>query len=149
MSTIILQPTLRPLHHDDIAIILNRDGRQVSDNVLLDQARSGPSFTAIIGTRPIGCAGIIFPWTGVGMTWMILSEEIGQHGLWMYRTVRHFLDDMIRIHALHRIEAVALVDSPRNQAFLEALGFHVEQFGLAQGFLADRRSVVRYEWVKE
>ncbi len=150
MSTLtVTQPMLRPFRASDLEQIVNRDGEQIPRAVLLAQAQAGRSFTAVFNEYPIGCAGIVFPWPGVGSTWMILSDEIGEHGLWMYRTVRHFLDDMVRIHNLHRMEGVALADSPRNQAWHEGLGFQVEQFGVAQGFLCDRRSVVRYEWVKE
>lgn len=145
----ITEPTLRPFQASDLDMIVNRDGQQVSNKALLAQALAGPSFTAVIEDRPIGCAGIVIPWAGVGMTWMILSEEMAEHGLWMYRTVRRFLDDMVRIHDLHRLEGVALIDSERNQRWHEGLGFHVEQHGIARQFLSDRRDVVRYEWVKE
>lgn len=143
------QPILRHFTASDLDVLINRDGQEVPHTSVLAQAKSGPSFTAMVDGRPIGCAGMVFPWPGVGSTWMIVSEELGEHGLWMYRTVRKFLEDMVRMHSLHRMEAVALVNSPRNQAFLEGLRFHVEQQGVARGFLADGRSVVRYEWVKE
>lgn len=146
--TLIAQPTLRPFQPSDIERIVNRDGAQIPSAVVVAQGLAGPSFTAVIDDRPIGCAGIVFPWPGVGSTWMVLSDEIGEHGLWMYRTVRKFLDHMITLHNLHRLEGVALADSPRNQSWHEGLGFHVEQQGVARGFLADGRSVVRYEWVK-
>jgi hypothetical protein len=148
-STMIAQPVLRPFRASDLDVIVNRDGEQIPKGVMLAQALAGPAFTAMLDKTPIGCAGMIIPWPGLGMTWMVLSEEIGNHGLWMYRTVRVFLDDMVRRHQLHRVEGVALVDTPRNQSWHEGLGFHVEQHGVARKFLADGRSVVRYEWVKE
>lgn len=148
-ATLTAQPILRPFQRADIECILNRDGPQVPNQVLLAQALAGPSFTAILDGRPLGCAGVLFPWPGVGMAWMVVSEEMGEHGFWLCRTVRAFLDEIIRVQALHRLEAVALVDSPRNQSWLEGLGFHVEQDGTARGFFSDGRSVKRYEWVKE
>lgn len=147
--TVLTEPVLRPFNASDLDVLINRDGLQVPRQTVLAQAAAGPAFTAVVEGRPIGCAGIVFPWPGVGSTWMIMTEDIGDHGLWLYRTVRKFIEDMARINALHRIEGVALCESPRNQQFFEALGFHVERDGVARGFLADGRSVVRYEWVKE
>lgn len=146
---VLTQPLLRPFRPSDVARIVNRDGGSVAIEAILEQATQGPAVTATVEDRPIGCAGMVLPWPGVGMAWMLASEEIGEHGLWLTRTVKAFLFDMVQIHHLHRIEAVAVVDNQVNQAWLEALGFHVEQGGIARAFLADRRSVIRYEWVQE
>ena len=127
---------------------MNRDGIQCPVEDMTAQALAFPSFTAELDGQPIGCAGIVMPWPGVGMVWMILSEDMESHGLWMTRTVKTFLAYMERVYQLHRLEAVALQESPRNQAWMTALGFQQERDGLATGYLPDGRSMVRYERVK-
>jgi hypothetical protein len=129
-----------------VARILNRDGAQIDYRILCQQAAAGPSFTACVDQQPIGCAGVVLLWPGVGSCWMIVSEELGQHGLWLTRTVKTFLREIIRTHALHRLEAVSV--KGENGQWLEVLGFTSEVHGVAQRFLPDQRNVVRYEWVK-
>lgn len=130
-------------------MLVNRDGSQISREAILAQAMAGPAFTAVIDGRPLGCAGLVLPWPGVGMAWMKLGDDIGRHGLWLTRTVKRFLRDAIRIYHLHRIEAITLDGHHVNQQWLQVLGFHVEQYGIARQFLPDQRSIVRYEWVSE
>ncbi len=149
MLTMTAAPTVRAFRSEDLAAIVNRDGQQIPQAVLMQQACAGPAWTAVVDDRPIGCAGVVMPWPGVGMAWMVLSEEIERHGIWLCKTVVAFLSETVNRHGLHRVEAVALVDSPRNQRWLSRMGFHVEQHGVARHFLADCRSVVRYEWIKE
>jgi RimJ/RimL family protein N-acetyltransferase len=142
-------PLLRPFRGDDLTGLVSRDGGQVSVRTVLEQAALGPAFTGVLNGRPIGCAGMVRPWPGVGMVWMIVSDEIGAHGLWLTRTVKLFIRDMIRVYALHRVEAVALEESVQNRAWLESLGFSMERDATARKFLQDQRSVIRYEMVKE
>ena len=104
--------------------------------------------TGMLGETILGCAGLILPWPGMGLAWMIISEEAGKHGFWMTKMVRYFLDDIIRCYGLHRIEAAVLVDNERNQRWIERLGFTREN-GRARAYTQDRRDAIRYEWVKE
>jgi hypothetical protein len=137
MLTAVANPILRPFRASDATSIVNQDGPQVS-----------PAFTAEVDGAPIGCAGLVLLWPGVGSAWMVLSAESTHHGFWLTRTVKAFLKDMEVRYSLHRIDAVALEESSKNQAWLEALGFHVEP-GRATAYLSDRRSVIRYERIKE
>ena len=144
-----MAPVIRSFQASDLECILNRDGAQITPEAILVQASNGPAFTAVLDDAPIGCAGLVLPWPGLGMAWMVLSEEMSGHGLWLTRTVKWFLEDMAYTYELHRIEAVALEDSLRNQKWLQALGFTSELNGRARQFLSDQRTVIRYEWVKE
>jgi hypothetical protein len=78
---------------------------------------------------------------------MVVSDELGQHGLWLTRTVRTFLREVVRQHQLHRLEAVSV--NGDNGRWLEVIGFTSERDGVARQFLSDRRNVVRYEWVRD
>lgn len=145
----VTQPVLRPFRVDDVDMILNRDGQQVTSAAILEQAQHGPAMTAEVDGAPIACAGLVLPWPGIGMAWMVLSDEMSEHGVWLTRTVRNFLRDSIRTYDLHRLEAVAVEGMTRNHRWLTSLGFTSEKDGTARQFLADRRNVVRYEWVRE
>lgn len=147
MLTLTQTPMLRPFRASDVTTIVNRDGTQVEASQLLKQAALGPAFTACVDERPIAMAGVVLLWPGVGVAWMVLSEDIAPYGRWLTKTVKIFLDDMTQRHHLHRIEAVALQESVRNQVWLEALGFTSEQHGVAQHYLTDHRAVIRYERV--
>lgn len=139
-------PTIRPYQPGDAGQVTGRDG----DNqpMLTDQqAMAGPAYTAVLGERVIGCAGLVMLWPGVAAAWMVLSEDIGAHRFWLTRIVRRFLGDFTRAFRLHRVEAWALAESVRNQRWLWALGFKPEG-GIARQYLSDRRDVIRYERVE-
>lgn len=142
-------PILRAFHADDAKAILNRDGKQAEAESTLLQAAQGPSFTAEYDGVVLGCGGVVLMWPGVGACWMMLAEDIGSHGLWLSRTTRHFLATVKREANLHRLEAMAMHESVRNQAWLELCGFKREQNGIAQSYLPDKRSMVRFELVED
>lgn len=141
-------PILVPFKAEHLTAMVNRDSSQREPWALaMEKQQSGPAMTGMLGDMVLGCAGLILPWPGVGLAWMVLSEEIGPHGLWMTKMVRHFLDDMIRCQSLHRLEAVVLSENERNQQWIERLGFTREN-GCARAYTQDRRDVIRYEWVR-
>jgi hypothetical protein len=126
---------------------MNRDGAQLCLDAFLRQAESGLSFTACLNGRPIGSAGVVILWPGVGSCWMVATDELVRHGFWLTRTVKRFLREIITAHGLHRIEAASV--NGDNGRWLEVLGFTSERDGVARQFLSDRRNVVRYEWVRQ
>lgn len=142
-----INPEVRPFQVSDVEQIVNRDDPHADTWLTVQQAQAGPAFTAWVGATPIGCAGVVLAWPGVGMAWMALSEEIAAHGLWLTRVTRAFLRDIRRAHRLHRLEAVALEDSMRNQQWLRVLGF-VDEGNVARCYLPDKRAIRRYELVE-
>lgn len=143
------EPILRPFQAIDVLRIVNRDGVQCSAQELLWQAKQGPTFTAELAGVPIGCAGVVLPWPGVGQCWMVLSTAIEPHTFWMYKQVRKILDRMVEMHHLHRLEAMSITGDARNQRWLEGLGFTIEQQGVARQALPTKQSMTRYEWIRE
>ena len=141
-------PTIRTFHAHDAANICNRDGDQVTASLIIDQATKGPAFTAEIDGVILGCGGVVVLWPGMGACWMRLADEIGTHGLWLCRVTMEFLDRVTRDLNLHRLEAMALHESIRNQKWLELCGFVKEENGIAHAYLPDQRSMVRYERVR-
>lgn len=145
MATI--RPTVRSFRASDAEQLINRDGEQLDLAPFLRQAEAGVAFTACLDGRPIGSAGLIVLWPGVASCWMLVSVELGQHGLWLTRTTKRFLQEMIRVYGIHRLEANSV--NGDNGRWLEVLGFTSERDGVARQYLSDRRNVVRYEWVHQ
>jgi len=142
-------PTLIPFKAEHLSLVVNRDTTEQEPWALAQiKQDSGPALTGLYGEIILGCAGLILPWPGMGVAWMVLSEQIGGHGLWMTRMVRRFLDDASRNFHLHRVEALALADNTRNQHWIERLGFTREN-GKARQYTPGRQDMIRYERVKE
>jgi len=143
------KPMLVPFEAKHVMMMQNRDSAIDEPwSLALEKQLAGPAFTAIVDGKVLGCAGLLLPWPGIGLAWMELSEEIGTHGRWLTLVTRRGLADLIRVYSLHRVEVVVLADSPRNQQWIEAIGFTREN-GRARAYSSDRRDVIRYEWVKE
>lgn len=142
-----IRPEVRPFQVTDVRQIVNRDDPQADEWLTVQQAQAGPAFTAWVGSQPIGCAGVVLAWPGVGMAWMVLADEMAEHGLWLTRMTRAFLRDILRVHRLHRLEAVALEESTRNQQWLQVLGF-ADEGNVARCYLPDKRAIRRYELVE-
>lgn len=150
MSTLttVQIPTVRPFQPEDAEQLVNRDGRQCSVSHLLMQSGNGPSWTAVIDGRAVAAAGIVIPWPGLGMAWMVVQDGASIPPLWLTRTVKRFLNALVQRHALRRLEAVAIQDSVMNARWLEAIGFTIERLGVARRYLEDGHSVVRYERIE-
>lgn len=142
-------PTIRAFHAHDAARICNRDGVQSVPALMIEQSTRGPAFTAEIDGEVLGCGGVVVMWPGVGACWMTLAEDIGKHGLWLSKVTMEFLNKTTRDLSLHRLEAMALHECIRNQKWLELCGFRREENGIALAYLADQRSMVRYERVED
>ena len=141
-------PLLRPFRPSDLESLVCRDGEHGLSRNVVAQAAAGIALTAEVDGVPIGCGGLIVPWEGCGMCWMLLGESICRYPVWLTRTVRHLLTEAEQDYRLHRLEAIALIDSGRNQHWLELLGFTTEKDGCARAYLPAKLSVVRYERVK-
>lgn len=108
----------------------------------------GPAFTLLDGDRILGCAGVVIAWPGVGLGWVVLTEEIRPYGLWLTRHVRCILRDIMRAYRLHRVEAAILCGNERNLRWAEAFGFRPEG-GIARAYTSDRRDAVRYQLMRD
>lgn len=142
-------PTVREFKPDDALAIMNRDGAQITSDLIIEQTKNGPAFTAVLDHSVLACGGVVIQWKGMGSAWMVLAEDIGSHGLWLSRVTIKFLKQIKHDYNLHRMEAMALEECTRNQAWLELCGFTRENNGIAKSYLPDKRSMVRYEWVEE
>jgi hypothetical protein len=85
-------------------------------------AAAGPCWTALVGGRPIACAGFQDCWEGRAIAWAILGETAGRHMAALTRAVRRAL----AAHPAERIEAQALVGFEPAMRWARLLGFAPE-----------------------
>lgn len=143
------RPLLVPFKSAHAIGLINRDGRSgMNLQSLIEKELGGPAYTVMLGDRVLGCCGMVVPWPGVGIGWAFFTQELFKYPLWATRTTRRVMMDLVRVFGIHRLEAVVLSDNPKNQGWIETLGFKREN-GCARSYTPDRRSVTRYEWIKE
>ena len=84
----------------------------------------GPALTGIIDGVFIGAAGLGVYWPGVGEAWTLLTPQIKMtHKVWLTRTVKKFLNDIIRALDLHRVQIAVRASEDMNNRWAQALGF--------------------------
>lgn len=105
----------------------------------------GPAFTAMVGSEVLGAAGIRIVRPGVGYAWTVFGSSVPRYPVWITRTIKEYLRRTIIDNELHRIEANVFRDDLVGQQWIELLGF--EREGIAHEFTADKKDVVRYEFV--
>jgi len=142
-----MRPLVVPFRAEHMLAIVPREP---FDDQTIDDAwrkeREGPAFTVIVNDKPIACAGVMLVRPGVGYAWTVFSHDFLNYRLYVTRSLRRALRDIVKGCALHRVEAQTLEDNYVNRKWLEHLGFEVE--GIAHDYTSDRRNVVRYEWVR-
>jgi len=104
----------------------------------------GPAFTAMEGDIPIACGGIVIVWSGVGIAWTVISDAARKHGLLLTKAARRILDDVVRSHALRRIDAMVVDGDERNARWIQVLGFSPEN-GRANRYMPNGDDAIRYE----
>jgi len=136
------RPTLVPFKANHLLSFIHRDGDYTESVRGAYTKERNPAWTAVHDGEMLGCAGVVIAWPGFGVAWACFADELFKRWpVWTTRTVRRALADIMRAHALRRVEAVAI---PTRSCWLEALGFHLEN-GRARSYTVDGRDVVRYE----
>ena len=140
-------PILVPFKAEHLLMLVHRDaGYLESARDAVDKERRGPAFTAIYDNRIIACSGVILLWPGVGAAWAVFTSDVVKHRIWVTRTIRRTLNDIIRVYKLHRVELVALEDNDVNIAWAQSLGFAREN-GCATAYTVNKKNVIRMELV--
>jgi len=141
------KPYLVPFRADHMLSFVNRDSSILEEmRVATRKEVGGPAFTAIFDGNIIGCAGVMLLWPGVGEAWVAFDKNVEKHGVWMTRTVRYILRDIIKGCRLHRVEAVVLTENTRNLRGIRKLGFTREN-NCARQYTRDKKDVVRFEFL--
>lgn len=139
-------PNIVPFRAQHMLRFSNRDNIQQDIVMHKHKEMMGPAYTVMHEGRIIACSGVMIIWPGVGVAWCAFSDEFPSHRIWMTGHVRRVLRDIIRVHNLHRVEAVTLAESDKNAEWIEALGFTREK-NIAQKYTSDKRDAVRYEYI--
>jgi len=144
-----MTPVLVPFKAEHLMSFIPRDSWwQENWKLSLDKENGGPSFTAMVNTNILGCAGVIIPHPGLAMAWMVLNKDIEHYGLWITRTVKLLLRDIKRAYELHRIELIVFEYHERNRRWAEILGFTIENNGIARAYTPEGQNMIRYEMVE-
>lgn len=86
----------------------------------------GLSFTALYHGQAIACAGIRPLWLGVAEAWLLFGLEAKNHTIFIFKSTKQYLADLIKKHNLWRLQAYCRTDSPEAINFLHHTGFRVE-----------------------
>ena len=99
------------------------------------------AFTGIENGHLIGSAGLIGIWPGVSEAWFVGSWRLNTSAVAGARATRRKLNDLMRVHHLHRIQAVVRNDWPAARRFARWLGMKEE--GLMIMYGADKQDYMR------
>ena len=140
------KPSLIPFKAEHLMMFIDRDGLFYNMKDAIHKENDGPAFTAVLGDKILGCAGIILQWQGVGTAWVVFNKDIEHYMLWATRTIKYTLRDIKRALNLHRIDMTVLEGLPKYNRWAEFLGFCIED-GRASKLTYDKQNCIRYEMV--
>lgn len=142
----MIRPELVPYKAEHAMAFIDRDGwTELNWRSAFDKEKY-PAYTGMYGEEILGCAGIMMPWPGMGIAWLTMSPTAAlKFKIWMTKSCKRVIDDVVRAYHLYRLEAVVFEDKETNKRWIEYLGFSQEQNGRAANYLPDKRSVIRYE----
>lgn len=112
------------------ALLFTEDTKSMEANCL-----EGLAFTALYHGQPVACAGIRPFWSGVAEAWLLFGPEAKDHTIFIFRSTKKYLSDLMVKHNIWRLQAYCRVDHPEAINFLYHVGFRVE--GTAEKFNPD------------
>jgi len=114
-----------------------RDFEYLSMGNFMDQMKhkiegSGPAFAGIAEGKVVGIAGVAILWPGVGDGWIMAAEAISKHKIWFVRSVKKYMELIMRDYKLHRVQTTVLHGHTDLIRLVEFLGMRFE--GRLSGF---------------
>ena len=76
--------------------------------------------------KPVGCGGFVDIGQGIGMAWVMATDEVRGHGLRVCRFTRMAIGIAFEEMGWHRIQAAVRCDRPEYQQWAELMGFQRE-----------------------
>ena len=104
--------------------------------------KMGPSWTLIIAGKVVACAGVAILWKGVGEAWLITSPHINEYAMCFYRTLKRRLQEIVKTHHLHRVQADVEAGFEESHKMMLHLGF--EQESVMEHYGPNKENFVRY-----
>jgi len=99
------EPHLIPFRAEHLLGFLNRDGPLDEQLWLLVQKENrGPAWSVVVDGGIIACGGVVIIWKGVGAAWVVFSEQMGDHGLWLTRTPHFFSNHLVNHRKLIEVK---------------------------------------------
>lgn len=92
----------------------------------------------------LGAGGLVYPWEGLAIAWLVVTKEAAPYPQATHRAVRSFLLDRVAKHGLWRIEATTRYENQMHQKFLLVLGFRAES--LKYAYYPDRTNALLFVW---
>lgn len=90
-------------------------------------ANYGYAFTVIDGGEIVGCAGVVVMWKGVAEVWALFSKQAKLANPWfLHRKSKLILDNILRDHEFHRVQAIVNLTDEQALQWIYALGFDLE-----------------------
>lgn len=86
----------------------------------------GPAFVGIWNGTPIGAAGIVILWDGLGEGWSVASSQGKYHPVAFHRAVKMMMNKCIKSHSIRRLQISVDVESPSSIIWVTMLGFKLE-----------------------
>jgi len=100
------------------------------------------AFTALAGTAVLGSAGVALQWRGVGTAWLLVSDRLRAHPLFMTRAVIRGIRKAEADLDLHRLQITVRAGYEAASRWAERLGFVFE--GEMPGYGPNGETHLRY-----
>jgi len=84
------------------------------------------SGTVLIDGEICGMMGIVKLWNGVGEVWLKPGTRARKHKFTFIRTVRKYLNILMDVRKIHRLEAKCITLNEKHNKFLKVIGFKKE-----------------------
>ena len=119
----------RPATQEDLAFVRQNPFEGAVKDYPYMQCPDENTYTVIYESRIVAVGGLQVKWPGVGLLWLILTEDCkkyGIHGLIAIHAIRDKMYYLIEKNNLWRAEAVIRVDFEQAVKMIEFFGFKRE-----------------------
>jgi len=104
--------------------------------------REHMAYTAMEDGKPIGCAGVLPCWPGMGEAWAHLTPRLQKHPLALQRAVKQCLPKIRTMGGFHRIQSHVLVGFEAGVRWVETMGFQFE--GICKKYGPDKKDYYQF-----
>ncbi len=103
------------------------------------------AFTGVINGNIVACGGIYPIWDNVGEAWFLGTDHVNQYPVIITKTIRKYLNNLMSLNKLHRVQAHVRSDWDRANRWIKFLGMQKE--GVVRKFSPDGRDHILFSKV--